>query len=701
MSGGCCDGQCVACELSSTGCEPIALLPPRRLAVGLNHTCRIAEDRSLVCWGDNHFGQLGDGTTISRGFPAQVVGLSDVEEVSLGEDHTCAVHGQGSVSCWGRNDMGQLGDGSQADRALPTRIQSLGAAFRVDAGWNHTCAVLQDTSVACWGENGGFQLGTDQITQALTPRLVEGLTDVQGVSAGLAHTCAALADGTAQCWGTSGTQTTSLPVPVRGLENVGAVEVGGSHTCALLDDGSAWCWGFNGSGQVGDGSTENRSVPAPVAGLGRIKSLSLSGGHTCALLEDGAVACWGRNDEGQVAPGVGAVAVGQPVIGSERAVAEIAAGGRNTCWSMNGDITCRGADDLGQLGADPPSFDRLSAGLVHTCEVRDDASAACWGNNEYGQLGDGTQENRSSPTPVLQLTDVRAIAAGGAHSCAIHGSPPTISCWGWNNYGQLGSGLEPSEPSLQPVTVSVEARPLAITTGEWHTCALLQGGSVACWGENRYQQVGIENPQGDHDTQLTPALVSGLTDARAVSAGWHHTCAVLGKSRSVACWGDDRLSVNGFSPVPVEGVAGVVALSAGGDATCAVGDDGLAACWGYNAFGQLGNGAIEDRATPVPVLGVAGLQDVSIAEGRDWGNGGSGGHSCAVSAMGYVFCWGLNDSGQVGVPAGETELTPVRVPDVFPATAVSVGEKHSCAWLREGGFRCWGSDEFGQLGDDP
>ena len=270
------------------------------------HTCALLATGSVSCWGDNEFGQLGDGTTTNRSAPVKVAGLgSPVQAVAAGSDHTCVLLADGSVSCWGWNAYRQLGDGTTMNRSAPVKVVALHSAVQaVAAGSDHTCVLLADGSVSCWGRNGDGQLGDGTTTDWSGPQEVVGLyAGVQAVAAGLHHTCALRVNGTVHCWGRNrdgqlgdGTTTDrSEPAKVVDLDSaVQAVAAGNDHTCALLGDGSVNCWGWNGSGQLGDGTTTNRSAPVKVAGLGSpVQAIAASGDRTCALLADGSVCCWG------------------------------------------------------------------------------------------------------------------------------------------------------------------------------------------------------------------------------------------------------------------------------------------------------------------------------------------------------------------------------------------------------------------------
>lgn len=342
----------------------------------------------------------------------------------------------------------------------------------------------------------------------------------------------------------------------------------------------------------------------------------------------------------------------------------------------------------------------IEAGDSHTCALVADGRVMCWGLNEDGQLGDGSNENRSTPVEVAGLSDATAISAGTAHTCALR-IGGRVSCWGYNSQGQLGDGS--TESSSTPVEVTGLSSVTAISTGRLFTCALLDGGGVSCWGDNQNGALG--NGSAGLEGIPTPADVVALTDATAVDAGDDHACAIRAGGR-VSCWGSNTFGELGdgttnshYSPVEVPGLSDATAIDAGGAYTCAV-VGGRVSCWGSNGYGELGNGSTSDSVvTPVEALGVTGA--VEIAAGSS--------HTCAVLAAGQASCWGWNERGQLGDGSTTDRLAPIEVAGLSGATAITAGYAHTCALTSDGRVYCWGSNHYdtgmsaplpsGQLGD--
>lgn len=361
------------------------------VAAGETHTCLLTGDGAVWCWGANSYGQLGDGTRTSRRAPVPVIGLtSGVKVIAVGGHHTCALTAGGEVLCWGRNNYGQLGDGTAYLRTQPVPVRFLAQANSVTAGYAHTCASRNDGTAMCWGSNTSGQLGDNTTISRRTPVVVNGLMQVRTIAAGGAHTCASLSDGSARCWGNNysgqlgdGTRISRrTPVPVPGLDAVTAIGAGGSHSCALAASGTLACWGNNYYGQLGDGTTSQRLSPVPMTGLTLpVRAFSTGLVHTCMLQEDGAATCAGWNAYGQLGDGTTSNR-SRPVAVSGLAAASVIVA----------------ANGMGSAG--------------HTCAIVD-GGLQCWGKNSYGQLGDNTYVQRTSPVAIVQPTPPPMYAIRG------------------------------------------------------------------------------------------------------------------------------------------------------------------------------------------------------------------------------------------------------------------------------------------------
>ncbi|GAB3487804.1 putative Ig domain-containing protein [Flexivirga lutea] len=367
--------------------------------------------------------------------------------------------------------------GTQADAAVQIPVTSPGLVKQITAGGRHTCALLVDGSVDCWGDNSFGELGGSSVSPDGTRTPVSGLSSgVASISAGSQHTCALLTSGGVECWGNNSsgelgdgtTNNSPTPVPVTGLASgVASISAGGAHTCAVLTSGGAVCWGANYWGELGDGTTVNSTVPVPVTGLSSgVASISAGGGleFTCALLTTGGVECWGSNNVGQVGnstrTGYGDIfSIPVPVTGLSSGVASVSAGDSHACALLvSGGVECWGI--IGNTIASSPvpatgltsNAVSISVGGMHTCAVLTTGGAECWGTNYSGQLGNGTTVGSTLPVPVTGLSSgVASISAGDIHTCALLAGGG-VDCWGYNYYGQLGNGT--TVGSTVPVRVT-------------------------------------------------------------------------------------------------------------------------------------------------------------------------------------------------------------------------------------------------------
>jgi alpha-tubulin suppressor-like RCC1 family protein len=365
--GGAFIGPCLVISLAACGSQnvdwgtfPLEAAPEHRLSAGAGHTCAVAADGTVYCWGSNPDGQLGDGLeTIERACPGPVKGVTRAVAVSAGSYHACALDAAGAVYCWGWNVAGQIGDGSILNALTAKKVMGLESVVAIAAGSYHTCALLADGSARCWGQNDAGQLGDGSSDNRGEPVEVFSLPRASAIAAGGKHSCALVSGtGEVQCWGLNdfgelgdGTLAAHpFPSPASGVSGALSIAAGFNHTCALLETGGVTCWGANAAGQLGNDSYIDS--PLPVVALGPPAAILTCGyRHTCVIGEDGAVSCWGVNDAGQLGDGTRlSRGVGKPVVPLAPA-SGIAGGGFHTCArTEDGAIRCWGANESGQLG---------------------------------------------------------------------------------------------------------------------------------------------------------------------------------------------------------------------------------------------------------------------------------------------------------------------------------------------------------------
>jgi len=339
------------------------------LALGFNHSCARLRDGSVRCWGENGTGQLGDGVPFDGGRPdllepQPVQGIDDAIAIAAGLSHTCVVHRPGYVSCWGNNFFGQLGDGTEQRSSSPVKVLGLSNATALAGGTSFTCALRSDTTVACWGANYSGQLGDGTKESRPTAAPVNGLTGAIAIAAATDHACAVLEGGDVSCWGGNsegqlgiGSITESLtPTKLTALSDIAQVAAAARFSCARQAGGRVYCWGNNQSGQLGNGSPNGEPNPSPilVPGVGDAIFLWTGFEHACAVRKGGAIACWGSAGNGQLGkgsvPSDASIPMPVAVVGAPPAIGVWTGGNRSCSLASDGRAFCWGQNATGQLG---------------------------------------------------------------------------------------------------------------------------------------------------------------------------------------------------------------------------------------------------------------------------------------------------------------------------------------------------------------
>lgn len=491
-----------------------------QLSEGGAHRCVVTTAGGVKCWGDNTYGQLGDGSFGNSRFSAgDVLGLtSGVSSVATGAFHTCALMASGGVKCWGANFAGELGEGSANTRSVsPVDVIGLGgAAVQISAGGNSTCAVLTGGSLECWGSNVEGQLGDGTTVARSFPVAVSNLpAPVAQVSITHGHTCAVTTGGAALCWGANyvgqlgdGTTTNRLtPVPVASLASgVAAVRVAGGdsrglfaaymqpagHSCAVMSSGGAKCWGANGNGQVGDGTQSNRLTPFDVQGLTSgvanvspgygiapsTRGSAGASGFTCAATNTGAVKCWG-------------VTWGLRGFGC-------------TAFTTCDSTAVTAPADIAGLGNGAISASSGNGYRGFNCALMSDTRVKCWGDMPARQ---------EIPTVVLTGTLAQTITFGPAPTVDIGGSG-TLSA-------TASSGLSVAFASLTPGICSVSGSTVSGLASGLCTVSADQAGNAYYEPAPQVTQTFRVGPPRQQTITFGPApsvMVSGVGNLNATAS---------------------------------------------------------------------------------------------------------------------------------------------------------------------------------------
>jgi alpha-tubulin suppressor-like RCC1 family protein len=337
-------------------------------------------------------------------------------------------------------------------------------------------------------------------------------------------------------------------------------------------------------------------------------------------------------------------------------------------------------------------FASVSTGGNATCGITTAGLGYCWGNNQYGQLGNGVTTNSPSPTKIAGGLALGSVTVGGLFefSCGLS-TAGAAYCWGYNDYGQLGNGNFTN--SLGPVAVTGGLTFKSLSAGEGgHVCAVTNGGAAYCWGYNSNGQLGIAAVA----YSATPVAVSGGLSFTAISAGANGQTCGIATGGAAYCWGSNSngelgngTTASASAPVPVSGALTFKSINVGFASTCGVTTSGAAYCWGDNTYGELGNGSTTNSKTPVAVGGGMSFSAVAVGDA----------FACGLTTTGVAYCWGFASQGQLGNGSVFKSVSPSAVLGGITYATISAGYGNACAVTSGGAAYCWGDNAFGQIGD--
>ncbi|MFZ0226573.1 MAG: PKD domain-containing protein, partial [Mycobacterium sp.] len=566
----------------------------------------------------------------------------------------------------------------------------------ISEGWEQTCGVTTAGAGYCWGPNDVGQLGIGNTTSESTPTLVTGGHTWSSISMGGDDACGVTTAGAGYCWGQNsngedGNNTTTQedsPVSVNGSHTWASISESNLTSCGLTTAGVGYCWGYNDVGQLGNGNTTDQHTPAAISGSLTFSAIS-TGMETagaqntgCGTTTTGVEYCWGYNNKDQVGDGTTTnrsvpTAVVWP---SSTAASTIAPGGPTNCSITNYNAYCWGNDTYGQLGngtttaATVPTL--VSGGYqwksistvdddydttALTCGVTTAGAGYCWGRNDKGQVGDNTTTQRTVPTAVNGGYTWASISVGGEDACGVTTAGAGY-CWGYNEYGEVGDGTT-TERNV-PTAVGGSHTWATISEGWEQTCGVTTAGAGYCWGPNDVGQLGI----GNTTSESTPTLVTGGHTWSSISMGGDDACGVTTAGAGY-CWGQNSNGEDGNntttqedSPVSVNGSHTWASISESNLTSCGLTTAGVGYCWGYNDVGQLGNGNTTDQHTPAAISG--GLTFSAISTGME--TAGAQNTGCGTTTTGTEYCWGYNNKDQVGDGTTTNRSVPTAV--VWPSS---------------------------------
>lgn len=655
------------------------------VGAGLAHKMALATDGTLWAWGFNGMGQLGDGTTTDRLSPSPVEQLSDRKWVGVecGRFHTLGLALDGTVWAWGQNRFGQLGDGTTLDRSKPVRLaQPADKKWKtICAGPDHNLALATDGTLWAWGSNNSGQLGDGTQTDRHTPVAVSALPNRKWIAlaAGTQHSLALADDGSLWGWGRPALLGVDAkdpflaprPVATQPNRKFNAVTAGFYGSAALAEDGSLWGWGYISGG---DGSDSYPLEPVVLAAPLANSWLAVRAGpdDTMALATDGTLWGWGKNDYGQLGDGttVSSTTFPSPVkiaMQSAQSLTDIVAGtGQSYALAADGTLWAWGFWAWGDNRLTTPTlvepasaWATVSSRGGSTLATRKDGSLWAWGGNNSAQLGEGGFNRRPLPVPAAtNLGNIWAAASiGGSEGSSSFGFSLALardgSLWAWgdDSFGQLADGAKPwQQPRLAPVAsaATVGKKWAFVSAGSGFAAAMATDSTLWTWGENPYGQLGNGKAQyGSSET--VPQPVQANSTWRSVSSGGGFA---LGVRSDGTLWG---WGINGVgqlgngstanSATPVQIASGMNKVwsdvKAGSAHAMALATDGSVWTWGSNTYGQLGDGTKSERHAPVQAAAGLGKKWSKIGVGYD--------HSLALASDGTLWAWGNNELGQLGL----------------------------------------------------
>ena len=677
-----------------------------KVAIGYDFSCALLATSEVMCWGLNATGQLGNGTTTRSVIPQKVSGIATAVDIDTGAGFACAVLSSGGVKCWGSNAYRQLGDGTSVTQSLtPVSVSNLTGVSKIATAGNTACALISaDGSVNCWGRNNASQTANGGITTVITPTPVK----------------------------------TSSTVVAVGFISIDS-DMGADAFCGVTNVGSVRCWGANNVYQVGTGVTTAYTYATSPSSLSTgVSKVAVGAGHSCAL-SSGVVRCWGYNVQGASSPVSPGSNVASPTIVVSSGATDVIAGeyvscsygsvSNLSCWGWNGTYGLQNPNY--GLSGGPYSVDLTRTALItrdipgqptniQTSQATQSSIRLSWSaptDNGGAEIFDYVIETSMNGGVWSVIDDGISASTSFVHTGLVRGANYLYRVKAINEGDLVGSSaaLGVAEyAATVPGVPSALASPSHTATSanlSWTAPTDDGGRAITDYVIEFKADGGTWVLFNDGTSTTTSTTVTGLTKGQSYSfrvsavneegvgfssteflnqVSWGTLSCSVGASGQVWCSGAAQYGPalgNGYERVLVPGITNAIQVSVGADHTCALLSTGTVKCWGFNGWGELGNGTTVSSATPVDVTGLTNV--VQIESGYTF--------ACARKADGTVWCWGNGDAGRNGI--GTTVTTPTKLTTLGgSATDIATGDTFGCAVVNSYA-KCWGYVVDGRLGN--